>query len=163
MVIIDKCGVRGDATLCVVIFSMILKFSMGHFLSFYTDFYRPFSKLMGLWRMAPCLPNHSLKQKFYCRISRISGNRGLLWETWNTTSKSFGNIADVGGLNSSAADYASSHIDQAYFTEAAWDNYVSRMSGYFVPPKTGEYSFHIKADDGASLLFSATSNPNDKV
>ena len=40
------------------LFSMILKFSMGHFLSFYTDFYGPFSNLMGLWRMAPCLPNH---------------------------------------------------------------------------------------------------------
>ena len=40
------------------LFLMILKFSMGHFLSFYTDFYGPFSKLMGLWRMAPCLPNH---------------------------------------------------------------------------------------------------------
>ena len=40
------------------LFSMILKFPMGHFLSFYTDFYGPFSKLMGLWRMAPCLPNH---------------------------------------------------------------------------------------------------------
>ena len=40
------------------LFSMVLKFSMGHFLSFYTDFYGPFSKLMGLWRMAPCLPNH---------------------------------------------------------------------------------------------------------
>ena len=40
------------------LFSMILKFSMGHFLSFYTDFHGPFPKLMGLWRMAPCLPNH---------------------------------------------------------------------------------------------------------
>ena len=40
------------------LFSMILKFSMGPFLSFYTDFYGPFSKLMGLWRMAPCLLNH---------------------------------------------------------------------------------------------------------
>ena len=40
------------------LFLMILKFSMGHFLSFYIDFYGPFSKLMGLWRMAPCLPNH---------------------------------------------------------------------------------------------------------
>ena len=40
------------------LFSMILKFSMGHFLSFYTDFNGPFSKLMGLWRMTPCLPNH---------------------------------------------------------------------------------------------------------
>ena len=34
------------------------KFSMDHFLSIYTDFYGPFSKLMGLWRMAPCLSNH---------------------------------------------------------------------------------------------------------
>ena len=40
------------------LFSMFLKFSMDHFLSIYTDFYGPFSKLMGLWRMAPCLPNH---------------------------------------------------------------------------------------------------------
>ena len=40
------------------LFSMFFKFSMGHFLSIYIDFYGPFSKLMGLWRMAPCLPNH---------------------------------------------------------------------------------------------------------
>ena len=40
------------------LFSMILNFWMGHFLSLYTDFDGPFSKLMGLWRMAPCLPNH---------------------------------------------------------------------------------------------------------
>ena len=42
------------------LFPMILKFSMGHFFSFYTDFDGPFFKLMGLWRMAPCLPNHCL-------------------------------------------------------------------------------------------------------
>ena len=40
------------------LFSIILKFSMGHFLSFYTDFAGLFSKLMGLWHMAPYLPNH---------------------------------------------------------------------------------------------------------
>ena len=40
------------------LFSMILIFSMGHFLSFYIGFYGQFVKLMGLWRMAPCLPNH---------------------------------------------------------------------------------------------------------
>ena len=40
------------------LFSMILKFSMGPLLSFYTDFDGPFSKIIGLWRMAPCLPNH---------------------------------------------------------------------------------------------------------
>ena len=33
-------------------------FSMGHSLSFYIDFNGLFSELMGLWCMAPCLPNH---------------------------------------------------------------------------------------------------------
>ena len=47
------------------LFSMILKFSMGLFLSFYTDFYGPFSKLMGLWCMAPCLPNHCTDRLSY--------------------------------------------------------------------------------------------------
>ena len=32
-------------------FLMILKFSMGHFLAFYTDFNAPLSKLMGLWHI----------------------------------------------------------------------------------------------------------------
>ena len=49
------------------LFSMILKFSMGHLLSFYTDLYGPFSKLMGLWRMAHCLPNHwFVFEKYIC-------------------------------------------------------------------------------------------------
>ena len=50
------------------LFSMILKFSMGHFLSFYTNFYGPFSKLMGLWRMAPCFPNHCLCATMLCSL-----------------------------------------------------------------------------------------------
>ncbi|KAK3107766.1 hypothetical protein FSP39_021797 [Pinctada imbricata] len=53
-----------------------------------------------------------------------TGNRGLLWESWNTTSKSFSNIDDVGSLLSSASDYASSNIQEANFVEEAWDNYV---------------------------------------
>ena len=40
-------------------FPMILKFSMGHFFIFYvTDSNGRFFKWIGLWRMAPCLPNH---------------------------------------------------------------------------------------------------------
>ena len=54
-------------------FSMILKFSMGHILSFYTDLYGPFSKLMRLCRMAPCLPNHcTSKLVFSHRLKFLS-------------------------------------------------------------------------------------------
>ena len=48
------------------LFSMNLKFSMGHLLSFYTIFDGPFYKLMGPWRMATCLPNH-------CKIETVLG------------------------------------------------------------------------------------------
>jgi hypothetical protein len=43
------------------------------------------------------------------------------------------------------------------------DNYVSRARGYFIPPYSGVYSFMIMADDGGSLYFSNSDNPNDKV
>ena len=67
------------------LFSMNLKFSMGHFLSFYTDVNGPFSKLMGLWRMAPCLPYHwsdcpSIHRSIYLSINCYSvGGNIVMW------------------------------------------------------------------------------------
>ena len=39
-------------------FQRFWNFLWANFLSFYTDFDGPFCKLIGLWGMAPCLPNH---------------------------------------------------------------------------------------------------------
>lgn len=90
------------------------------------------------------------------------GNRGLTLEIWNTTTKSHSNLDDVLLFNDSASDYILSHTDKTYFSEDM-DNYVSRARGYFIPPYSGNYSFMIKADDGASLYLSNSENPNDKV
>lgn len=90
------------------------------------------------------------------------GNRGLTLEIWNTTTKSHSNLDDVLLFNDSASDYILSHTDKTYFSEDM-DNYVSRALGYFIPPYSGNYSFMIKADDGASLYLSNSENPNDKV
>ena len=53
---------------------------MGHFVSFYTDFDGPFSKLMGLWRMARCLPNHwkgGVEALKIAKIDLFFGKTGL--------------------------------------------------------------------------------------
>jgi hypothetical protein len=39
------------------------------------------------------------------------------------------------------------------------DNYGSRLSGYFVPPRTGDVQFFISADDGAGLYLSTDEDP----
>ena len=67
-------------------FSMILKFSMGHYLSFYTDFYGPFPKLIGLWPMAPCLPNHCPD----LTLTHIFWSTCIDGRTWLTSRSSFG-------------------------------------------------------------------------
>jgi len=43
------------------------------------------------------------------------------------------------------------------------DNYVQRLSGYFVAPSTGSYTFWVAADDTATLYLSTTGIDNNKV
>lgn len=42
------------------------------------------------------------------------------------------------------------------------NDYGSRISGYFVPPYTGEYSFTLTGDDEAELFFSDDVSDKDK-
>ena len=74
------------------IFSFFQCFSIfnGHFLSIYTDFNEPFSKLMGLWRMAPsrpCLPNHCFEFFFTVAI-----HEHLHDEVWKFQVSQIGNF-----------------------------------------------------------------------
>lgn len=87
----------------------------------------------------------------------------MILESWNTTSKSQAQLSEIASLETNSSDYVKSHIDEAYFMESNWDNYVSRMRGFFVVPFNGSYSFHIKADDGAELQMSMDGNPANKV
>ncbi|XP_069115224.1 fibrocystin-L-like [Argopecten irradians] len=91
--------------------------------------------------------------------TRHAGNRGLKLEIWNATTKTQALLSEVGSLDSSAADYFTDFVDEAYYTDSTMDNMVTKMSGFFVPPFDGEYSFHIMADDGAELYLSTDDNP----
>jgi hypothetical protein len=47
--------------------------------------------------------------------------------------------------------------------ENAGDNYAARIRGFLYPPKSGEYSFRIAADDYADLFLSTDDHPEHKV
>ncbi|XP_069115226.1 fibrocystin-L-like [Argopecten irradians] len=88
-----------------------------------------------------------------------AGNRGLKVEIWNATTKTQALLSEVGSLNSSAADYFTDFSDEAYYFDDTMDNMVTKMSGFYVAPYDGMYSFHIMADDGAELYLSTDDNP----
>ncbi|XP_021347969.1 fibrocystin-L-like, partial [Mizuhopecten yessoensis] len=93
--------------------------------------------------------------------ARHAGNRGLKLEIWNATTKTQALLSEVGALDNTAADYYMDFLDEAYYTDSTMDNMVTKMSGFFVPPFDGDYSFHIKADDGAELYLSTDDNPSN--
>jgi len=43
------------------------------------------------------------------------------------------------------------------------DNYGQRLSGYLLPPLTGDYSFYLAGDDGAELWLSTDNTPANQV
>ncbi|XP_021354106.1 fibrocystin-L-like [Mizuhopecten yessoensis] len=93
--------------------------------------------------------------------ARHAGNRGLKLEIWNATTKTQALLSEVGALDNTAADYYMDFLDEAYYTDSTMENMVTKMSGFFVPPFDGDYSFHIKAEDGAELHFSTDDNPSN--
>ena len=63
-----------------------------------------------------------------------------------------GDVVDVLNMTDSDAGYGMEFLDEAsHYDMTGKDNYVSRMATFFTPPHDGEYSFLIRADDGAKL------------
>lgn len=84
-------------------------------------------------------------------------------EIWNKTGRHLDRLHEVLDFHENMTDYIKSHTDRAKYYDNTYQNFVTRHSGFFVPPWTGDYSFAMKADDIALLYFSNTTNPNDTV
>ncbi|ROL45843.1 Fibrocystin-L [Anabarilius grahami] len=90
------------------------------------------------------------------------GGRGLKMEMWNNSSPNL--LEDVLKYNSSRPGYSVQWVDSlSYVWPNEIDNFVARLSGFFVPTETDNYYFRIKADDRCQLYFSKTGLPQDKV
>ncbi|XP_053372863.1 fibrocystin-L-like [Mercenaria mercenaria] len=86
--------------------------------------------------------------------SSFPGNRGVNYEYWTSTSKDMSSLDSILSLTSSSSGYNHEILDETYFNDVSdtMDNYASKMTTYFTPPHTGEYEFHLLADDGARLF-----------
>ncbi|XP_016299954.1 fibrocystin-L-like [Sinocyclocheilus anshuiensis] len=90
------------------------------------------------------------------------GGRGFKMEMWNNSSPNL--LEDVLSYNSSRSGYSVQWVDSlSYVWPAEIDNFVIRLSGFFVPMETDNYHFRIKAVDRCQLYFSKTGLPKDKV
>ncbi|KAI2652983.1 Fibrocystin-L [Labeo rohita] len=90
------------------------------------------------------------------------GGRGFKMEMWNNSTPYL--LEDVLNYNSSRSGYSVQWIDSlSYVWPNEIDNFVARLSGFFVPTETDNYYFRIKADDRCQLYFSKTGFPKDKV
>ena len=60
-------------------------------------------------------------------------------------------------LEVSLIGMANDSINTTILESTSWidekdsNHYVTKMTGFFVPPKTGNYSFYIKSDDQSEL------------
>ena len=83
-----------------------------------------------------------------------TGNRGITFEYWTSTTKSMSDIDDVLSMTDSDAGYTSEFLDETFYEDVndTLDNYVSRMTTFFSPPHDGVYQFQLMADDGAKLF-----------
>ncbi|XP_078542271.1 fibrocystin-L [Lissotriton helveticus] len=96
-------------------------------------------------------------------ITLFPGGRGLMLELWNNSNPS--RLEDALMYNENTTGYAgASWVDSAsYKWPSGRNGFVARLSGFFVPPESDNYTFFIKGDDRFALYFSQTGHPQDKV
>jgi len=82
--------------------------------------------------------------------SQFSGNRGVNFEYWTSTSSS--DLDSIRSMTSSDANYNADWLDETYHFDNTMDDYVSKMTTFFTPPHSGSYMFLLYADDGARLF-----------
>ncbi|XP_072562121.1 PKHD1 like 1, tandem duplicate 1 [Paramormyrops kingsleyae] len=90
------------------------------------------------------------------------GGRGVKMEMWTNTSPA--RLEEALSYNENTSGYSTNWTDSLSYTwQQEIDYFVGRLSGFFVPTETDNYTFYIKGDDRTALYFSHTGNPQDKV
>lgn len=94
--------------------------------------------------------------------ANAAGGRGVKMEMW--TNKIPARLEEALSYNENTSGYSTNWTDSlSYIWQQEIDNFVARLSGFFVPTETDNYTFYIKGDDRTALYFSHTGNPQDKV
>ncbi|KAL3886654.1 hypothetical protein ACJMK2_026634, partial [Sinanodonta woodiana] len=137
----------------------------------YFDEHPPYTKARAYVGETECIVKTVKDTYLTCELaatpsnlgSEFTGGRGLKLEYWTATQKSFETLEQIWNLSTSAADYHSGIADDAHFEDPNYNNFVSRLSGYFIPPHDGQYQFLLKCVGQAILYFSPTGPSSGKV
>ncbi|XP_051791553.1 fibrocystin-L-like [Erpetoichthys calabaricus] len=91
----------------------------------------------------------------------FAGGRGLKLEVWNKTTPQ--NLEDIMAYNESTPGYYTTWLDSStYSFPYNSDNFVSRLSGFYVPAVTDDYRFYLNGGNLVTLYLSQTGLPKDK-
>jgi hypothetical protein len=90
------------------------------------------------------------------------------WATYERWHNESGDPGDITAFSTAIADGTirppdfSSAVSQFGGPWGARDNYAARVSGFFVPPATGNYVFFVGSDDQSMVYLSTDDNPANK-
>ena len=93
----------------------------------------------------------------------IEGPRGLKYELWNSLSDSASLGAAIDGLGAADTEIV---VDEGFIDGNVSDeesDYTGRLSGLFIAPTTGEFSFAVCSNDYAELYLGTSSDSSTKV
>ena len=85
----------------------------------------------------------------------LSGNRGWHLEIWNSEKmQNVNEVDNIATLNETLDGYNVSYIDDAKY-DYDGQKHVARVSGYFVAPDSGNFTFYIKGEHIAKMYLTA--------
>ncbi|WP_205502487.1 PA14 domain-containing protein [Rufibacter psychrotolerans] len=85
---------------------------------------------------------------------------GITYEMWSNVAS---RLVEIHHLPSGTAPTSTSTISSFSVPANVGDNYFARVRGYLCVPMTGNYRFHLSADDRAELWLSTDEDPANKM
>ncbi|XP_052061742.1 fibrocystin-L-like [Mytilus californianus] len=95
---------------------------------------------------------------------RYSGNRGLLYERHSDHYYSLNDLTKILDLTTDDNTTTTKVIDHFYFSDLnIGGNHVTRIHGFYVPPHSGRWTFHLQCYYLGKLYLSTDQDPTNKV
>ncbi|XP_064639845.1 fibrocystin-L-like [Lineus longissimus] len=118
---------------------------------------------------APCSVLSLMDTEIVCKtpVEQLNktvypGNRGVLFELWDLTDYSGSvSLSTIASLTEADQGYSKQFNDSVGYISME-PNWAGRMTGFFVPPQSGDYTLYIVTDDIGELYFSKSGDAGDK-
>ena len=88
----------------------------------------------------------------------FSGNRGWRLEIWDSAKTvTLSDLDEIVAMNDTLDGYSVSYLEDAKYVYSN-QQHVARLSGYFVAPDSGHFTFFIKGRYTAKMYFTTQNN-----